>query len=126
MVLYKNVIVCYRHLPETSPMRRLLLHTAIQTWDEFEERKCPWLSKLRMTCSTSFWLTIALTSRGKVPFSSVFGVRPLCHYHEHAQDKDTCSQCFNEMEDEAKTIRRCHKSWKDLDKDRKRKRKSDD
>ena len=122
MPRYAAIVLTLRHLPPSSPYRRLV------TDECWQGRKlptnkpvkvCPFVRLLQLKAPSGLWLALANRAHTR-PTKRYVG--PLCQYHEHGQDKEVKSSCMSLMNAEAQSMRRYNPDWDMLEKTRKRKR----
>lgn len=118
---YYVPINCFRHLPESSPMCRLVLDMFVNEWqaDNDYNSACSMELRLRSKLPANFMFKLAARQARKASANDQGqAVGPLCDYHEHPQDKETVNRCRKKMAALVEQSRVAHADYDALESER--------
>ena len=88
---YREIIACWRQLPSTSPLCRLLMGVLINTWVAKDDECCPVERKLRTKLPVQ--MLFELAAQLQVNKGTGKAIGRLCEYHEHPQTPSATYEC---------------------------------
>ena len=110
---YRIIIACWRQLPASSPLCRLLLATLVNAWSPAEDDCC--LTERKMRTKLPATLLFELAAQLQLKRDNYQALEPICEYHEHKKDEASVDQCLERMREKFDAMAYSYPDWQYLE-----------